>query len=443
MKDRYGFLLNVTNWNNHRPLLLNALENTQGDVIELGMGDGSTRFLHDYCEDKKRLLISIDNNPDWAGKFSQLSSPLHNILCTLDNNWHEQRIEKHWGVALVDNAPGEDRWELIKRLKDHADIIVVHDSEPAATGYMLNKVFGYFKYKADLQSNGAWASVISNKVDVREWIGKDIFNEDQESSGQRFQISKYTMRPVRTVILSSNDNPDYLKYYPYVAWAWNQLGWETLLFYQGKHSALLEEYKPIKEHFDSERNKIIPLSVFEGYRPETVTQVSRLFGGLIYSDNRMLMTGDVDMIPLSDYWNPTENNITCFGWDLTDHTQYPICYIAMTANKWRETMRLTDKDLLDVQIKRMLDSSPLPKSDKFEEWWSFDQEYITNLLKNEPTVQVPRGKDGILAIGRADRYNWDGTKDKGQIDAHMPRPFNLDAVKSVLLKAFNKFPEWL
>lgn len=248
----------------------------------------------------------------------------------------------------------------------------------------------------------------------------------------------------RTVIISSNDNPDYLKYYPYVAWAWNQLGWDTLLFYNGKQSALMEEFLKVKDHFDTKSNQVIFLSNIEGYRSETIVQVSRLFGGLCFQDDRILMTGDVDMIPLSDYWQPQANRITTYGRNLSDR-HFPICYIAMPAPKWREIMG-TQKEFksLDLEIKRLLDTAPAAKSDKWEEWWQVDQDIITEILSPLERHDIGRELDGHLALGRADRYDWTNTVQKPNlIDAHMPRPFDLEATKQVLQKAFNKLPDWL
>ncbi len=437
MLDAHNFLKDVSNWNNHRPLLLKALQATTGPVLELGMGEGSTQYLHDYCAAQGRSLESYDNNFEWTSQFGTLADGKHRLFCVGDNFESKRLFEKKWSVVLVDNAPGESRWKLIEALKDYAEIIIVHDSEPEATGYMLNKIWGLFEYKVDTPNLGddkAWATAMSNTIDVRKWAG-------EEHGGYKFQ--KFRTMANKTVILSSNDNLDYLKYYPYVSWAWNQLGWDTLLFYLGKHTPLLEEYKAVKDHFDDERNKIITLSNIEGYRPETIVQVSRLFGGMVFTDERILMTGDVDMIPLSDYWKPEDHQITCYGHDLTGHTQIPICYIAMAASKWRDIMGCPNNTTLDHEIKFMLDRSPNARSDDFEKWWSYDQQYITEKINQQPTVMhVIRGKDGILAQGRADRYDWEGTKHKGTIDAHMPRPFNLEAVKYILEKNFGKLPAW-
>lgn len=240
----------------------------------------------------------------------------------------------------------------------------------------------------------------------------------------------------KTVILSTNDNPDYLLYMPYTIWAWNKLGWDTVTFYLG------DEDKIEKDKIDLSKNKIVVLNKIDDYRDATIVQVSRLFGAMISdNDSDLLMTGDIDMIPLSDYWNPNENDITVYGWDLTGKSQFPICYISMNRKRWIEIMGLDLNDSVDNQIKIMLDKSPNPKSDDFEKWWSYDQQYITEKLLPQNRVHIDRGFDGILAKGRADRYDWEGTKNKPNlIDAHLPRPFNLDAINYILLNSFRELP---
>lgn len=252
----------------------------------------------------------------------------------------------------------------------------------------------------------------------------------------------------KTIILSSNDNLDYLKYYPYVAWAWNQLGWDTLLFYHGKHTALLDEFKSLNGKFDTEKNKIQVVGNIEGYRPETIVQVCRLFAGMCFpsSEERVLMIGDVDMIPLSDYWQPESDKITTYGWDLTDYGHFPMCYIAAPVATWRRIMEIDSVYVsIEHEIKKLLDKTPKAKSNIWEEWWQVDQDIITDILKAEAKNRkdIMRGVYAGLAAYRADRYDWERTKDYGSIDAHMPRPFNLEATKYILQKCFNKLPEWI
>lgn len=228
----------------------------------------------------------------------------------------------------------------------------------------------------------------------------------------------------RTVVLSTDDNPDYKNYLPYVQKAWNSIGWKTLTFYLGTSDIA-----------SSDENKIIKILPIEGYRDQTTVQCIRLFGHKYISDGT-IMTSDIDMMPLSNYWQPDNDSITCYGHDLTNYTQFPICYVAANKNNWE---KLINSDSLE----ELLSSYDCCRSDDFYEWWFCDQLILTEKLLSikDKIVLINRGKssDG-LALNRIDRANWYNTKLKYNhyIDAHMPRPFSekecIDLIENVLLR---------
>lgn len=222
----------------------------------------------------------------------------------------------------------------------------------------------------------------------------------------------------RTVVLSTNHNPDYLKYLESCQKAWNTIGWKTLTFYHGPDLLMPES---------NETNKIISLNDYiTTYRPETLVQTARLLGGW-FIERGLIMTGDVDMLPLKNYWKPSLYDITCYGHDLTGFTQIPICYIAMDAAKWREIIP-------EHNVLELLDKYPNAKSQDWNIWWSVDQQIITERIEKHPFKSIKRGFDGGLARGRVDRFDWAGTLKKPgeKIDAHMPRPFDQSAVDECL-----------
>lgn len=121
------------------------------------------------------------------------------------------------------------------------------------------------------------------------------------------------------IVLSVNDNPDYLYYVPLTCWAWKQFGWEPIIFFNRQNNDVTLE--TIEFVFQQLIQQEIPSHVarvhqIDGYRSDTVTQVSRLYAhltmtGMVDPDYKMpadmcsyLMTGDIDMLPLSDYWKP-------------------------------------------------------------------------------------------------------------------------------------------
>ncbi len=164
------FLKQIGNWNNHRPLLLLALQNTKGNVLELGMGDGSTPYLHEYCDTNNRKLYSMDNNIEYYERFKGLQNKAHQITCV---QWGETLFDKikTIGVALIDHAPAEQRHIDAILLKDKADIIIVHDAEHEGMEcdvYYIKKITEQFKYRLDLKisQHAAKTIMLSNKIDV-------------------------------------------------------------------------------------------------------------------------------------------------------------------------------------------------------------------------------------------------------------------------------------
>lgn len=154
------FIENVQNWDNHRPLLWWALKETKGQtepVLEMGCGEGSTPYLMQYLKTDKRKLISYDYSKEWADKYNA------NHVTDWDAIEHE-----NYSVILIDHSPGERRHLDVIKLANKCDYMIIHDSEPAATGYMLDKVWHLFPYRRNLKTEGAWATIVSTKHEIPE-----------------------------------------------------------------------------------------------------------------------------------------------------------------------------------------------------------------------------------------------------------------------------------
>ena len=160
----------LSGWNSHLPLLWQALESTDGEVVELGMGIGSTPQLHEYCHNAKRQLFSYDNNLEYYKKFEFLRKPGHAIEYTQD--WLEP-VERHrymLGVLLSDEAPGHMRKYNIAIFAQNVHVIVVHDTEVKHDhGYLISLVRPLFKYSRDYVFDQVGATAFSNFIDVSQW----------------------------------------------------------------------------------------------------------------------------------------------------------------------------------------------------------------------------------------------------------------------------------
>jgi hypothetical protein len=232
---------------------------------------------------------------------------------------------------------------------------------------------------------------------------------------------------MKYIILSVNENVDYFAYVPLTCWAWRRIGWEPILFYHRENESdsltlveeLVAKYSSVETHF---------LKSIPGYRSDTITQVSRLYGQCLngnkqYRADDYIMLGDIDLIPLSDYWHPDNNRIIVYGHDLTNYTHYPMCYIGMNREKWNDVMGTTWPGDYNAFIQRDLDKIPNAKEQDFYKRWFVDQDLITERLlpyKDKITF-VDRGKYANgYAFGRVDRGEWN-VNQHNWIDSHLHR----------------------
>jgi len=145
----------------HIPMLATVVLMSEGPMLELGAGYYSTYMLHEISKVQNRPLFTLEEKPDFIKEFEKFRTHLHSVQ--LVNEWkHCPILDKfHWGMVLVDHAPGERRKFDIKRLADRADYLVVHDSEEG--GYDYETVLPDFKYRFDYKVVRPWTTVVSNR----------------------------------------------------------------------------------------------------------------------------------------------------------------------------------------------------------------------------------------------------------------------------------------
>lgn len=119
-------------WQSFMPALFACIVATRGPVLEIGVGHVSTPVLHAFCITQDRLLISVEDDVEWSGKFRrQLENNRHVFL---EGNIVEQTSLacRKYGpvVALVDNIQKEhdsNRTECFRVVYPICKWTVVHD----------------------------------------------------------------------------------------------------------------------------------------------------------------------------------------------------------------------------------------------------------------------------------------------------------------------------
>ena len=89
---------------------------------------------------------------------------------------------------------------------------------------------------------------------------------------------------IDTVILSSNDNPNYVQFWPIVSEAWSLMGLEPILIYTGEKKLNL-------------KGNVINFNVKNLDSSFVAQNIRILYPSLL--DNRTCLVSDIDNLPLS------------------------------------------------------------------------------------------------------------------------------------------------
>lgn len=232
-----------------------------------------------------------------------------------------------------------------------------------------------------------------------------------------FCSSELSAMRVDRVILASDDNPDYLEFWPLMAKAWKQLiGVKPTLFLGADESVQV----------DSTVGDVIRFEPVPGMKTSYQAQVIRILAPAFF-ENEVSIISDIDTLPINrDYFIKSVRKVpqNCSAiyrnnYEVNEE-RYPLCYHAMKGSVCREIFEL---DYIDFDVVR----------DKLIEWERFGYGWNTDELVLTAALKKWNGETGRvfclnLGIGKhIDKINWKYNKDRLKsryIGAHLPRPLS-------------------
>lgn len=118
-------------YQSHLPALLACIAQSDGPVLELGVGHFSTPHLHALCGALGRNLISVESDKEWRHEFQKYEhAPWHYVV----RDWCDLGLR--WGVAFIDHSPGgANRAAAFKALIDVSEFVVAHDAQKDAENF--------------------------------------------------------------------------------------------------------------------------------------------------------------------------------------------------------------------------------------------------------------------------------------------------------------------
>jgi len=251
------------------------------------------------------------------------------------------------------------------------------------------------------------------------------------------------------VVLSTNYDNNYLFFLPLTTFMWKKFGFDSIVYLPQREDINNDLLNFVIKSSMPNIDTTVFFKLNPSFREDTQVQTVRLLAAnsLVHNDE-YLLTGDIDMFPLTTMWyGDSLNNekLNLYGHDLTGYTQYPICYVGARAKVWKQLMDIQTDDT-EKELFKALDSEPKSRSEKWEDYWGVDQDILTKKVIKfgvANCIHYKRGHDQStgLPLGRVDRHDWERTsKSIIKIDAHLLRPgytdenFNkiLDLMKEVL-----------
>jgi len=207
----------------HLPILTKLFNMTTGPILEMGCGLFSTVYLFWACVEKKRRLVTYDDNPkffEWLQDFknpkNRVDHSFHEIHLVKD--WDSIDLNEKWSIAFIDHSPDSRRAQDIERVS-HADYIIVHDAEPkedlkrAQSGYRtIASVVKNFRYSYLYTEAIPNTLILSNRYSIEDLMTRKvpkvtrIVPETEMIKTHPGQHRRYTIcRALREIFVKTND----------------------------------------------------------------------------------------------------------------------------------------------------------------------------------------------------------------------------------------------
>ncbi len=226
---------------------------------------------------------------------------------------------------------------------------------------------------------------------------------------------------LKYAVVSSDSNPEYLDFWPYVAKMWKRIGIEPVLLYIGNQT-------PSEDL--SRYGKVFFFESIPDWQIYQQAQCIRFWAAKIL-DGPFIIS-DIDMLPISeDYYKHGAasligNGIVSYSSDIINYRwyktnpQYPMCYLAGDPGSFVDMLDLQDIDHKHF-FRRIM---------KMNLRFGTDQKFFYNQSKVKIHIHLKHLSRGWVeekyASRRLDKAVWpkNDYNPEEYIDCHLPRPLS-------------------
>jgi len=218
------------------------------------------------------------------------------------------------------------------------------------------------------------------------------------------------------VILSTNNNPLYIEFWPVVAPLWEAMGLRPTLAFVADETCSVDETLGDVIRFSPQKD------VSEAMQAQAI----RLFLPALFPDDGCLIA-DIDMLPISRSYffsgaaSCPDRSFLVYRDQAFEYwgMRYPMCYVAAKGKVFGSVFGISTKEDMTTRLR---------------EWAALDLGWNTDEIMLYQSIQS-WGKNGghLFCLGhgvgpRLDRADWDRACTShdvtGYIDCHCPRPYS-------------------
>jgi len=217
------------------------------------------------------------------------------------------------------------------------------------------------------------------------------------------------------VILSTNNNPDYIEFWPVVAPVWQAMGIRPTL------ALIADENCPI----DTSLGDVVRFDPIPGMPESFQAQTVRLLLPILFPDDVCIIS-DIDMIPISksyfvDNAKPCPDDAILLYRDLAwGHSakRYAMCYSAAKGSVFQSIFSVSTYEEIGPMLQEWM---------KWRRGWETDEHVLFSKVKAWERNGGKVMRLGHRNPGRLSRVRWFIPKQpdlRKYIDCHCPRPYS-------------------
>jgi hypothetical protein len=238
---------------------------------------------------------------------------------------------------------------------------------------------------------------------------------------------------LKYAVVSSDSNPEYLDFWPYVAKAWKRIGIDPVLLYIDKEAP----NPSINEH-----GRVIYLKSIPEWTISQQAQCIRFWAAKIL--DAPFIISDIDMLPISEEYyksgviDLSSNGLVSYSSDIIKYRwyrtnpQYPMCYLAGDTQSFIDLLEMNGSNHQEFLRSLM----------KMNIRFGTDQKFFYNQSIKNRHIEIKHLERGWIeekyATRRLDKAIWPKYDYNANeyIDCHLPRPLSLNI--GICKELFNK-----